>query len=87
MAPVLNSFSIKIHCQHVTIRSFYVTAQKSTTSLGVSVHPSAESTGLQLRSLGRLLSGEALGCFQSPGEVRQSKHGARECLLSRRVLL
>ena len=45
-------------------RSFYVTAQKSTTSLGASVHPSAESTGPELQSLGRFLSGEALGCFQ-----------------------
>lgn len=35
MAPVLKSFFIKIHCQHVKIRSFYVTAQRSTAS-GVS---------------------------------------------------
>lgn len=82
MAPVKLLF-IKIHCRHVTIRSVYVTAQKPTTSLGASVHPSAESTGPGLRSLGRLLSGRPWGAFKGPGEVRQSEHSAQERLRSR----
>ena len=72
MAPVLKSFFIKIHRQHVKTRSFQVTGA-SECALECRVH------GPELWSLGHLLSGR-------PGEVRQSSHGAREHLPSTRGL-
>lgn len=87
MAPVLNSFFIKIYCQHVTIRSFYVTAHKSTTSLRASVHRAQSPRGRISGAWGSSCRGRPWGAFRGPGEVRWSGHGARERLPSRRLLL